>query len=232
MTRRKLKALIPARSGSERVTNKNLRPFCGSSLLELRVRQLLQCNDLDGVIVSSNDPKTLELVERMGAEIHLRDEMYASNSISMSSVYANMASEIECDDILYALVTTPLVTTETFEAAIAEYRALPSRHDSLTSVADVKEFMWRDGCAINYDPSNIPRSQDLPDVVRLTFSVSILPRELMITKRSCMGQTPKLIKVDDIEAIDIDTPLDFLIAEWLYNELRVKKTAEILAELQ
>lgn len=37
-----MKALIPVRSGSLRVKNKNLKPFAGSSLLELKVRQLLK----------------------------------------------------------------------------------------------------------------------------------------------------------------------------------------------
>ena len=50
-----IKALIPVRSGSQRVINKNMRPFAGSSLLEIKIRQMLRIPELDGVVVNSND---------------------------------------------------------------------------------------------------------------------------------------------------------------------------------
>mgnify|MGYP002801828193 CR=1 FL=1 len=45
----KVKALVAVRSGSMRVKNKNLRPFAGSSLLEVKVKQLMRIPNLDGV---------------------------------------------------------------------------------------------------------------------------------------------------------------------------------------
>ena len=50
----KFKALIPVRSGSVRVENKNIRPFAGSNLLEVKIRQLLSVKELDGIVVNSN----------------------------------------------------------------------------------------------------------------------------------------------------------------------------------
>ena len=46
----KIKALIPVRSGSVRVKNKNIAPFAGSSLLEIKIRQMLRIPELDGVV--------------------------------------------------------------------------------------------------------------------------------------------------------------------------------------
>lgn len=219
---RRIKALIPVRSGSLRVENKNLRAFCGTTLLELRVRQLLATPGLDGVVVSSNDNGMLELAARLGAETHKRDPYFASNTVSMSEVYENMASQIQCDDIMYALVTTPLVRTESFVDAIKLYRNLPAPHDSLTTVADVKEFLIKDGKPFNYDGAKIPRSQDLPDIVKLTFCISLLPRETMVRRRSCLGDNPHFLRLSDIESLDIDTPKDFFIAEKLYEKVVVR----------
>ena len=212
-----MKALVPVRSGSVRVENKNLKPFCGSSLLEIRVKQLMSLPFLDGVVVSSNDPEMLQVAKKLGAETHQRDNYFASNTVSMSEVYENMASSIACDDIMYALVTTPLVSNASFINAYKLYSELPKEYDSITTVADVKEFLIKDGKPFNYDGNKIPRSQDLPEIVKLTFCISMLPRLTMVEKRSCLGKMPFFFKLDQQESIDIDTPFDFTTAELLYR---------------
>jgi CMP-N,N'-diacetyllegionaminic acid synthase len=215
--KRTMKALVPVRSGSLRVENKNVRPFCGTTLLELRVKQLMLLPFLDGVVVSSNDADMLKIAENLGAETHLRDPYFASNTVSMSEVYENMAGAIACDDVMYALVTTPLVSNESFIRAFETYRNLSAEHDSITTVADVKEFLIKDGKPFNYDGNRIPRSQDLPDIVKLTFCISMLPRISMVKKRSCLGNNPYFFKLSQLESIDIDTPFDFKLAELLYE---------------
>ncbi|MEM8939345.1 MAG: hypothetical protein AAGC64_08375 [Bacteroidota bacterium] len=215
---RRMKALIPVRSGSMRVENKNIRPFCGTTLLEIRVRQLQRLSFLDGIVVSSNDDNMLSIARKMGVEIHTRDDYFASNTVSMSEVYENMASSIDCDDILYALVTTPLVTDTSFEKAYELYTKLPEGYDSLTTVEDVKEFLIKDGKPFNYNGNKIPRSQDLPDIAKLTFCISMLSRKAMIDKRSCLGTHPYFLKLPQQESIDIDTTFDFKVAEMLYKD--------------
>lgn len=212
-----IKAIIPVRSGSTRVGNKNLRAFAGSSLLEIKVRQLMKVKGLDGVVVSSNDPVMQELARSLGAEVHIRDQYFASDTVPMSEVYRNMVSEMDCDHVLYATVTTPLVKSESYEQALLAYAGSKGEFDSVASVADVKEFLVKDGVPLNYDPLNFPRSQDLPDISRLTFAISILPRELMMSKMSSLGHKPLFLRLSQEESIDIDTPLDFEIAEWLYT---------------
>jgi CMP-N,N'-diacetyllegionaminic acid synthase len=214
---RVIKALVPVRSGSIRVENKNLRPFCNSNLLELRVKQLMTLPFLDGVVVSSNDPEMLSIAKSLGAETHLRDPYFASNTVSMSEVYENMAGAMECDDVMYALVTTPLVSDDSFIKGYDTFRNLPAGYDSITTVADVKEFLIKDGKPFNYDGNRIPRSQDLPDIVKLTFCISMLPRTTMIKKRSCLGENPYFFKLSQLESIDIDTQFDFKLAELLYE---------------
>lgn len=55
----KIKALVAVRSGSQRVVNKNIRPFAGSTLLEVKLNQLKRIPNLDGIIVNSNDDQML-----------------------------------------------------------------------------------------------------------------------------------------------------------------------------
>ncbi len=225
MANRVLKALVAVRSGSVRVQNKNIRRFCGSTLLELRVKQLLQIEQLDGVVVNSNDPAMLEMAADLGADTVQRDPHYASNTVSMSDVYANMAAAMDCTDILYANVTNPLVKSESYMRAIEAYDNLGAGHDSLASVCPVKEFLWLDGKPINYDPARQPRSQDLPDICKLTFAISIIPRSLMMSRKNVIGFRPQLFVMEDVESLDIDTPLDFAVAEHFYQKLVLEQEA-------
>ena len=50
----KITAVIPIRSGSQRVKDKNLRPFGDTTLMELKIKHLLQVPELDRVIVNTN----------------------------------------------------------------------------------------------------------------------------------------------------------------------------------
>ena len=92
-----------------------------------------------------------------------------------------------------------------------------TKYDSLTTVNKVQEYLWENGKAINYDPENHPRSQDLPIYHALNFAISIIPRELMISRKSILGKNPYQLMITDIEAIDIDTMTDFEIAENIYK---------------
>nr|MBP8879120.1 hypothetical protein [Flavobacteriales bacterium] len=95
-----IQAVIPVRGGSERVKNKNLRPFSGSNLLAIKIGQLLQVKELDAVYVSSEDPTMLELAKELGAIPLERDPYYATSVVPMSEVYAYMAGQMTSEHVL------------------------------------------------------------------------------------------------------------------------------------
>lgn len=216
----KIKALVAVRSGSQRVQNKNMRPFADSSLLEIKLRQLLSIKSLDGVVVNSNDDKMLEVAARMGCEAVKREEYFASNSVSMSEVYKNMAENFDGDIVVYANVTNPLLRSFTIENAINTYMMRSEDYDSLNSAHLIKEFMFRDGKPINYDLGRQPRSQDLPDIYALNFALNIIERDRMIECKNVVGKSPLIWGIDEIEATDIDNPIDFEFAEYVYRTHR------------
>ncbi len=213
----KIKALVAVRSGSMRVQNKNLRPFAGSSLLEVKLEQLKRIKNLDGIIVNSNDDTMLSIAEKMGCETVKRDQYYASNEVSMSDVYKNMAENCDCDVIAYINVTNPLLKDETIEKAIEEYKNMKD-FDSLNSAHLVKEFMFLDNKPVNYDLKNQPRSQDLPDYYALNFAINIISKEKMIECKNVVGQKPWIYGIDEIEATDIDNPIDFDFSEFVFKK--------------
>lgn len=221
--KKEIVALIAVRGGSQRVPNKNLRNFAKTSLLELKINQLKKVKKIDEIIVNSDCDKMLDLALSLGVTAVKRDDYYASSTVNMSEVYKHFAENINSKYIMYTNVTNPLVETESYKKAIDLFYKNIKEKDSLTSCHDIKEFLWKEGEPLNYDPLNQPRSQDLPEIVALNFAISIIPRELMIKKRNIIGNKPYFYKLDNVESLDIDTKLDFYTAEKLYETLHVKK---------
>lgn len=213
----KIKALIPVRSGSVRVENKNIRPFAGSNLLEIKIKQLLSVKELDGIVVNSNSDEMLRVASKYPVELVKRDDAFASNTVYMSDVYENMAQNFPGDIVVYAAATYPLISPETVSKIISKFQE--EAHDSVVPVSPVKEFLFHEGRPLNYNAEKFPRSQDLPNIVALSWAASVIPRDIMIARKSTVGSNPFLYELSDTEAVDIDTPFDFTIAEAMYQKL-------------
>lgn len=135
----------------------------------------------------------------------------------MSDVYQNMAENIDTDIIAYINATNPLLKDETIVEAIERYKINGSQFDSLNSAHMIKEFLFENNLPINYDLRNQPRSQDLPDIMALNFAINIISKENMIKYKNVVGLKPYLFNIDEIEATDIDNPIDFEFAEYVYK---------------
>ena len=215
-----IKALIAARSGSVRVKNKNIRPFAGSTLLEVKIEQLKRLNIFDDIVVNSNDDEILEIAQKHGASSVRRDPYYASNTVSMSDVYKNMAENMgKCDVIAYINCTNPLIKDQTIVNLVNFYKAHCNEFDYVNSAHHIKEFMFLDNKPINYDLKHQPRSQDLPNILALNFAVSVISKEKMIECKNVVGEKPFIYPIDEVEATDIDNQIDFDFAEFLFKQI-------------
>ena len=212
-----MKALIAARSGSQRVKNKNIRPFGNTTLLELKIEQLLRIEKINGIVVNSNDPEILSIASNYGCELIKRDSAYATNDVCMSDVYKNMAENFTDELILYANCTNPLLSDDSITNAIEEYLKINGEYDSLNSAHLVKEFLFKDNKPINYSLREQPRSQDLPDYYALNFAINIIAREKMIEYKNVVGYKPLIYGIDEVEGYDIDNPIDFDFCEYMYQ---------------
>ena len=89
----KITAVVPVRKGSQRVKDKNLRPFAGTSLLEIKLNMLLNVPEIDSIVVNTNSEAAIELVEEeyQGTKVsfYRRSEYYASSIAAWAA--ANLA---------------------------------------------------------------------------------------------------------------------------------------------
>lgn len=215
-----INVLIAVRAGSKRVPNKNIRPFGDTNMLSAKVKQTLSLKDVRKVVVSSDSEEMLDIASDLGAYPMKRDPYYASDSVPMGDVYVHLASIMDCKDILWTPVTSPLVSTDTIESCIDIYKN-KTEYDCVVTTNIIQEYMWLDNKAINYDPKNHPRSQDLPQIYALNFAANILPRNVMIKNKNILGDNFYAYMIDDVEAVDVDNEFDFMLAEMLYkNKVR------------
>ena len=218
----KITAVIPIRSGSQRVKDKNLRPFANTTLMENKIEMLLNVPELDSIVVNTNSEPAIEIVKNMnrGCKVsyHRREEYYASSQCSGSEFFQHLGEVTDTDLFVYAPCTSPFIKPETISQCIRAFLNREGDTDCVSTVSSIKEFMWLDGKPVNYDPLNAPNSQNLPEIVALNFGATITSKEDLVRNRNIIGKHPKFVLTSDIEAIDIDTPLDFYIAEQIYSK--------------
>ena len=217
MKKEKFTALIAVREGSTRVPKKNIRNFAGTSLLRIKIEQALEINSIDEVVVSSDSDEMLNLALSLGAKALKRPLKFCSDTIPMKEVYEYLGQSVDTDHIVYLHVTSPLLETKTLSSSIDFYKNLDKRYTSLASVEHIMKYLWFNEQPINYDPKNHPRSQDLDKYYCLNFAINILPRITMIKTKSILGDKFYPYFISEVESIDVDTELEFKIAEYIYN---------------
>ncbi len=219
----KLAALITVRKGSQRIPNKNLKEFCNTSLLEIKINQLKEVKFIDDIIVNSDWDEALEIAKKLGVNTFKRNNYYASSNINGSDFHRHIAENTpkEYKYIMYCPPTSPLIKIETINKIIETFFNNKYSNDSIVSTTINKTFMWKDNKPLNYNLNNTPKSQDLPNIHILNHAICINTRENQIKNKSLVGKKPILFNIDDLEAIDIDYPLQFEIAEFLYKKYRL-----------
>ena len=225
MNNGKITAVIGVRKGSERIVNKNIKPFNDTSLLENKIKTLQKVKNLDEIVVTTDCDKMYSLAETLGVTPMRRPDYYTSNDCPGSENLKFIAEQVDTDYILYTPVTSPLVKSETYEDIINTFRNLDSKYDSVVTMNYLKDFLWEDDKPLNYDPLNCPRSQDMESVFRLNFGGCLLPRETMIKNKYVVGDNPYWYELTETEGIDVDVPFDFNIAELIY-EKNIKEQIE------
>ena len=212
----KLTAIIPVRAGSQRVKNKNLKPFAGTTLLEIKIETLKKVQGIDEIIVSSDSDEMLFIAEKHNVSTHKRDEHFASNIVNNSDFMQNLSTIVDEGDIMYAPCTSPLLSSETITEIVTKYKENDLKN--IVTVTPQKHHMWLDGRPLNYNPSESPNSQDLPDIYSVNYGCCILSKEDLYKHKNVVVE-PTFHITDEIESIDIDTEFDFMTAEFVYKRV-------------
>lgn len=243
----KLVFLIPARSGSTRIKNKNLTKINGVSILENKIRVCLNTN-LGKVYVSTDSKKIAKISNLLGAKtLKLRSKKLSTSYASMLSVvvdflrkYLSFYNELP-DYILLVPATNPFLKKKTIIKAIKKlirnknYNSLISIYKSTEDPFSLincknhkiqfKLFQFK-----NKNYFSFERSQDKPSFMKISSALQITRAKYFIkylkNKKKKEIDKPfdpkKCIGelIQPIEAIDINTKKDlYIIKNLLKNKI-------------
>jgi CMP-N-acetylneuraminic acid synthetase len=214
----KVVALVPIKAHSERVPGKNFRRFCGKPLYHHILNTLERTYAIDEVVVDTDSPEIAHTAPRSFPKVRIveRPEELRGDMVSTNRLFKYDIEQVEADIYLQTHATNPLLKPETIAEALKHFVDGQNQYDSLFSVNAYQSRFYRaDGTAINHDPENLIRTQDLDPVYEENSVLYVFTRESFAKHDRRIGLHPQMYETSRIESIDIDDEYTFRLAEIL-----------------
>lgn len=213
----KVVSLIPLKLKNERVPGKNLKKFYdGTPLVEFIQKACLGAKRVDEIYVycSNEDAKDYLLP---GVQFLKRPQFLDEDTSNCNDIIREFMKEVAADIYVVAHATGPFTKSESIDACVE--KVVSKEYDSAFLAKRMQEFLWQDGKALNFDVQHFPRTQDLKPIYSEASGAFVFPKETFLKYDRRVGIKPYIHEVDLIEAIDIDYPIDFDIANAVYKEI-------------
>ena len=198
-----------------------MRPFKGTTLLGYKIKKLQECEELGEIIVGSDCDEILAHAEQLGAKpVKRPDEVCDESICSANKMIGDLCGRIKTDVVVWTHCTNPNISAATYDHAIETF--LNNRnYDSLISVDLVQEHLWKDWgdmrYPLNYNPwaKEHTLAKDLSPLYKQNGAFFIQSHENALKNSYFFGENPQLFLTDLSESTDINTEIDFKIAEFL-----------------
>jgi CMP-N-acetylneuraminic acid synthetase len=211
-------ALLPMKAHSERVKGKNFRPFAGKPLFRWILDSLLELPVIERVIVNTDARQILAAHGLVDSDrVHIRDRRadLCGDFVSMNRVLEDDVANVAAGAYVMTHTTNPLLSARTISRAIETFTR--HRADGADSLFTVNRFQSRfyraDGSAINHDPNNLIRTQDLEPWFEENSNLYVFTGPSFRSTGARIGRTPVMFETPRIESFDIDDEEGWKIAE-------------------
>ena len=224
----KVIALMPMKANSERVKGKNFRDFSGKPLFRWMLDTLKSVSEVDALVINTDAREILSengLLEDDFVIIRDRKPELCGDFVSTNLIIGDDIQNIDADIYLMTHTTNPLLSKESIKAAISQFKnALESRKaDSLFTVNKVQErFYDADVKALNHDPDNLIRTQDLKPWYQENSNLYLFTKDSFSRTKARIGKNPMMLETAPFESTDIDTPDDWDLGEVLVEYYKKK----------
>ncbi|MCP9610602.1 cytidylyltransferase domain-containing protein [Coprobacter tertius] len=217
--------LIPARGGSKGIPRKNIKKLGGRPLIYYTIdaaRGIASDND---ICVSTDDDEIIEVVREYGLSVPFkRPEELATDRAGSYEVIMHALKYYEDRGIYYDVVvllqpTSPFRTARHIREAISLY---DSSYDMVVSVIETDKNPYfvlfeedKNGYLQRSKDGHFTRRQDCPKVYEYNGAIYVMNVDSL--KSKSLGEFSKNVKyvMNNIDNVDLDTPLDWEFAEFL-----------------
>ncbi len=227
-------AIIPARSGSKGVKDKNIRPLGAKPLMAWSIEAAIQSEQFDEVMVSTDSERYAGIAREYGASVpFLRSAHTASDTASSWDMVKEVLEGYEAlgrrfDTFCLLQPTSPLRTAEDIRGAYALYKERASF--AVVSVCEMEHSpLWcgqlpstlaLDGFIRR---ESVGRRQDVGKFYRLNGAIYIADIEMFRADMFLYRKGSYAYVMPQVRSVDIDTELDFMFAEFMIQSIFTEK---------
>lgn len=221
--------IIPARGGSKGLPGKNLKELYGKPLIAWTIEEAKKSRYIGRIIVSTDDSEIKNVSEKFGAEVILRPTYLADDSSTTVDAIIHALNVLgesgyKPQYILLLQCTSPLRKLIHIEESIEKFLINKENVDALVSVTKIEHPPWwykkidKNGFIkdfIEYDHKKLTRRQDFPEVYNTNGAIYLIKTDKLFESRDFEAENTIAYVMDSLISIDIDTELDFILAETL-----------------
>lgn len=221
--------IIPARSGSKRISNKNFKDFFGKPLIAHVIEKALECDFFNEVMVSTDSEANASLARQLGADVpFLRSTENSSDTATTSSVLVEVVSDYlkinrKFDFICCIYPTSVLLRMEKVKQGF--YKLIEEKCDSVISVIKyphpIERAIEEKGNRINFlFPEYMnTRTQDLEDKYFDAGQFYWIKSDYLLKAEKLHSANTSSIVLEEYETQDIDDPSQWRLAEIKFKYL-------------
>lgn len=207
-------AIMPIKMNNERLPGKNTKILGTKPLLRYELDSLKETGMVDSINVYCSNDAIQEFIPQ-GVNYVKRPEALDLPTSNFTKIFSTFMSAHDADIYVFAHATAPFITVETMKQCINAVKS--GKHDSAFCAIKLQDYLWQDGQPLNFDASNLPRTQDLNPIYQETSGVYVFTKEVFEKYHRRIGNHPFVKEVSFKEAVDIDNPQDFELAKILVN---------------
>ncbi|WP_392340461.1 acylneuraminate cytidylyltransferase family protein [Moritella marina] len=228
MTKPRVVALLPMKANSERVKGKNFRVLAGKPLFKWILDSLLAVDEIDQIVINTDARHILEengLIESERVVIRDRKAELCGDMVSMNLILEDDIAAVAADQYIMTHTTNPLITAKTIKNGLVKLNN-DLEKDSLFTVNKIQTRFYREDCsAVNHDPDNLIRTQDLESWYEENSCLFYFTSESFAKTNARIGENPLMMVTPPLESLDIDEPHDW---EMVVALAEYSKNREIL----
>ena len=219
-------AIIPARSGSKGLPNKNILMLGNKPLIAYTIEAALKSKEFERVIVSTDSLEYKYIAEKFGAKVFMRSEELSNDKASSFVVIEDVLNKIEItvDYFVLLQVTSPFrnenhikESIKVFEKGIDTYDFLVSMQKSDKSSSLIKPI-YNSGTLEEYNIDYSNYSRQKYDEYHPNGAIFIGKVKEYLEQKHFFGKRAKAYFMNKEDSIDIDDSLDFEIAITILNK--------------
>ena len=207
-------AIMPIKLHNERCPGKNTRMLGTKPLLQHELDSLRETGLCDSINVFCSSEDVVPYLPA-GVNFVRRPEYLDLPTSNFTQIFTLFMEQNDADIYVYAHATAPFISVDTMKQCIEAVQS--GEYDSAFCAVKLQDYLWQEGEPLNFDATNLPRTQDLKPIYQETSGVYVFTREVFEKYHRRVGKKPFIKEVSFKEAVDIDNPEDFDLAEALVN---------------